>query len=141
MIQAPDGETELWPGMGKTGILVVDDDRAVCDVIRRTLKKEIDNADIKVVYDGISAVDALSRSLDIILLDLGLPNLRGEGVSLANELKNTNAPILVVTGEPNPDLKYMGDVNVMGVLKKPFELSELVRAVKLVLDGGEYPGK
>ena len=123
---------------GKIRILLVDDDHAVCDVVKRALEKSIANSDIKVVYDGVSAVEALDRELDLIVLDLGLPQLRGEGVSLANELKGANAPILVITGEPDPDIEFMGDINVMGILKKPFEPQEIVKAAKIILSGQEY---
>ncbi|OGH61426.1 MAG: hypothetical protein A3G34_05435 [Candidatus Lindowbacteria bacterium RIFCSPLOWO2_12_FULL_62_27] len=121
-------------------VLVVDDDRAVCDVIRRTLEASFKPVSVKVVYDGVSAVESLDESLDLIVLDLGLPQLRGEGVSLANELKGANAPILIITGEPNPDLEFMGDINVMGILKKPFDLNDLVKASKTILSGREYSG-
>lgn len=123
---------------GKVRILLVDDDHAVCDVIKRALERTIANSDIKVVYDGVSAVEELDRELDLIVLDLGLPQLRGEGVSLANELKGANAPILVITGEPDPDLEFMGDINVMGLLKKPFDSQEIVKAAKTILAGQEF---
>ena len=119
-------------------ILIVDDDKSVCDVVKRALEKQIEKAEIKVVYDGVSAVESLDTPLDLIVLDLGLPNLRGEGVSLANELKGANAPILVITGEPNPDMEFMGDINVMGLLKKPFDMQEIVKAAKTILSGQEY---
>ena len=119
-------------------ILVVDDDAAVCDIVRRSIQREFAGAQIKVVNDGVEAVNELDRQIDLIVLDLGLPQLRGEGVSLANELKGCNSPILIITGEPNPDLSYMGDINVMGLLKKPFDVDTLVKAVKTILNGEEY---
>ncbi|MBI4178183.1 response regulator transcription factor [bacterium] len=122
----------------KISILVVDDDRAICEVIRRTLQASFAGAAVQVAHDGVAAVDLLDPAIDLIILDLGLPKLRGEGVALANELKHANSPILIITGEPSPDLSYMGDVNVMGLLKKPFEMPDLVKAVRAILDGGEH---
>ena len=119
-------------------ILIVDDDKSVCEVVKRALLQQIAKAEIKVVYDGVSAVESLDDVPDLIVLDLGLPNLRGEGVSLANELKGANSPILVITGEPNPDLEFMGDINVMGLLKKPFDIQEIVKAARTILAGQEY---
>lgn len=120
-------------------ILVVDDDRSICGLIKRALEKTVLNASIQVVHDGVSAVEQLDRSLDLIVLDLGLPHLRGEGVSLANELKGSNSPILVITGEPDPDMEFMGDINVMGLLKKPFDVQEIVKAAQTILSGRPYP--
>lgn len=135
---APDRATDL-PELQRCHVLVVDDDQAVCEVIRRAVERGFPHAEIKIVYDGISAVNELDRKIDLLILDLGLPQLRGEGVSLANELKGCNSPILVITGEPNPDLAFMGDINVMGLLKKPFDIDDLLKAVRMILSGEEYP--
>lgn len=138
MITAYSGSSDASNVRKNIRILVVDDDVSVCDVIKRALEKGIAESQVKVVFDGVSAVGQLDHGFDLIVLDLGLPNLRGEGVSLANELKGANSPILVITGEPNPDLEFMGDINVMGLLKKPFDMQEVVKASRTILQGEEY---
>lgn len=119
-------------------ILVVEDDaffrKQVCELI----KQNFPNAAISEAADGETAIRELSVKYDLMILDLGLPGIHGQGVAMANELNKANIPILVVTGDRAPDIQYIGDINHMGTLVKPIDPDEFVKAVKTILSGKEY---
>ncbi len=121
-------------------ILVAAGDAALASDIRQILEKEIPQSDILIVHDGESAVDKLDANPHLVILDLNLPKLRGEGVMLANELKGINAPVLVISSESRPDVEFMGDVNVMATLQKPFRQDDLIQAIRAGAAGMGYDG-
>ena len=89
----------------------------------------------QMISDGQMAKDELpSMGADLILLDVGLPNL--DGVSLYRILRGHNKtkhiPIVVITGSHDWELQRMG-LQTGFVLQKPFHMHELVGIIQALL--------
>jgi len=83
-------------------------------------------------HEGMTSLPELRAYL--ILLDVGLPNL--DGASLYKILRghsNTkNTPIIVITGSHDWELHRMG-LQTGLLLRKPFEMEELLRMIRALL--------
>ncbi|MBI2071315.1 MAG: response regulator [Elusimicrobia bacterium] len=113
-------------------VLVVDDDTHTNDLVSETLKLE--GYEVVQVGSGEEALALLeTTSVDLILLDLLLPGMRGW--KLAEELKKnpkTKSIPIVVISILSPEDTEMGKENpsVIGYVCKPFDLNVLVQEVK-----------
>lgn len=90
---------------------------------------------VRIFADGQTAKDELpDMGVDLILLDVGLPNL--DGVSLYKILRghsNTkNTPIIIVTGSHEWELHRMG-LQTGLLLRKPFNVQELIQMINALL--------
>jgi DNA-binding response OmpR family regulator len=93
----------------------------------------------QVYQDGKAAKDELPLvGADLILLDVGLPNL--DGVSLYKILrghsKTKNTPIVVITGSHDWELHRMG-LRTGLLLRKPFTMKDLVSIIRALLPEGK----
>jgi two-component system cell cycle sensor histidine kinase/response regulator CckA len=126
-------EPETAPGRN---ILVIDDEEAVLDVVRRFL--EIAGHKVTCASSGHAGLELLSAAVnvDLVILDLMMP--REDAVTTFQRLKQRrpSMPILLCTGmplgQPTPQLLAAG---AMGVLRKPFRMNELWYAVNQALSG------
>src|SRR5207248_10037345 len=86
--------------MGRTPrVLVIDDDRPLCELIRTTF--ELEGFDVETAYDVIEAERVLVESRpDAILLDIGLPGI--DGIFYLERLRETpqtsKIPIVAISG-------------------------------------------
>ena len=127
--------------MGTATILVVDDERKIRDLVRSYLERE--GYSVLVADTGQRALEAGSRaSLDLVVLDLMLPDLTGEEV--ARSLRTaSNVPIIMLTSKAGEDDRVAGlRLGADDYLVKPFSPRELVARVEAVLrrangSGGE----
>ena len=116
-------------------VLVVEDDPDVPEVICWLLEDE----DISVDAAG-NGREALERAAayrpSLILLDLGLPHVDGFGVAAALRAAygERAAPILTITADGFAADKARR-VGAIGFLRKPFDVDDLVAAVRRALDG------
>jgi DNA-binding response OmpR family regulator len=125
-----------WQKLSDAGrlIAIVEDDAELIDLFRTIL--ELDGRwNVRFFSDGQDAKDHLPElGADLILLDVGLPNL--DGVSLYRILRghnNTrNTPIILITGSYDWELQRMG-LHTGLLLRKPFRLQELLFMIQAVL--------
>jgi len=114
-------------------ILVVDDDRRLCAVIKRGLLEEAYAVDL--AYDGDEGEYlAEVNPYDLIILDIMLPNK--DGIEVCNELraKKINTPILMLTAKDTVEDRVRGlDTGADDYLVKPFAFSELLARVRALL--------
>ncbi len=115
-------------------IAIVEDDARLVGMFRDLLGC-VGNWRLHIFSDGQEARTSLPElKADLILLDVGLPNL--DGASLFKILRghsNTkNTPIIVITGSHDWELHRMG-VQTGLLLRKPFEMEELLRMIKALL--------
>ncbi len=113
-------------------ILVVDDERALAEVLEAYLKNE--GYQVLVAYDGRAAVDlALSELPDLVLLDLNLPKL--PGLDAFREIRaRADIPVIMVTARGEEVDRVVGlELGADDYVAKPYSPREVVARVKSVL--------
>ncbi len=113
-------------------VLVVEDDEAIADVLRRTLRQE--GHEVRSAGDGVAAL-ALAEEFvpDLVILDLGLPKLDGSEV-LRRLRSESDVPILVLTARTELDDRVDGlDSGADDYLVKPFERRELLARLRALM--------
>ena len=119
--------------MGK--ILVSDDDKNICELLRLYLEKE--GYSTVIANDGEEAVEAFkNNSPDIILLDVMLPKL--DGWQVCREIRKTSqVPIIMLTAKGETFDKVFGlELGADDYVTKPFESKEVVARIKAVMRRG-----
>lgn len=123
--------------MNKPQILIVEDDTAVSNLIATTL--ELQNYQYRKARNGASAVmDALTYRLDVMLLDLGLPDM--DGVEIIKKIRSwSNMPIIVVSARSEDTDKVEAlDAGADDYLTKPFSVEELLARLRVALRRVRY---
>ncbi len=126
---------ELKEKKKRQSILVVEDD----DTMRAALKRilESDGFDVKSAADGTQLGDALGdMSVDLILLDVGLPWING--LELAKLLKEHEAlreiPLVFISGKTSEfDIKRGFEAGADDYIKKPFDIDNVKKTVRTLL--------
>lgn len=111
-------------------ILVVEDDRDLAGAIRDIL--QIEGYLVRVASDGAGALQSIQRTEpDLVLLDLGLPNITGEAVCKEVKKLHPDTPIVMLTGKSTSDDVVRGlSVGADDYVTKPFETQELLARIK-----------
>lgn len=123
--------------MNKPHILMVEDDAAVGNLIATTL--ETQNYQFHRAKTGASAlVDALSYRPDVMLLDLGLPDM--DGVDIIKKVRTwSNLPIIVISARSEDSDKVAAlDAGADDYLTKPFSVDELLARLRVALRRVRY---
>lgn len=118
--------------MQKEKILVVDDDKNICELLRMYLEKE--GYTVTMVHNGINAVNAFaSENPDLVLLDIMLPQL--DGWQVCREIRKTSEkPIIMLTAKDETFDKVLGlELGADDYVTKPFDTKEIVARIKAVL--------
>ena len=115
--------------MSNGKILVVDDDKNICELLRLYL--ENDGYTVSLAYDGESALKVFQEFRpDIILLDIMLPKM--DGWQVCREIRKTSeTPIIMVTAKGETFDKVLGlELGADDYIVKPFETKEVVARIK-----------
>jgi two-component system, OmpR family, KDP operon response regulator KdpE len=118
--------------MSEATVLLVDDDPALVRVI--TVGFEARGYEVRVAKTGTSALDqAAVEDPDLVILDLGLPDI--DGIDVCEHLRRwSRAPIIVLSADGAEDRKVRAlDVGADDYLTKPFSLPELLARVRVAL--------
>ncbi len=113
-------------------ILIVEDDRTLQETLTYNLGKE--GYQVLSAYEGNAALElAQSESIDLILLDVMLPNL--DGLSICRILRReTDVPILLLTARTGEMDKIISlDSGADDYITKPFSLGELFARIRVAL--------
>ena len=119
----------------KKRVLVVDDDPAIAEMLRRYLGQDYD---IAVAADGPTAVAMACRvpSPDLVLLDIMMPGM--DGLSVAHRLKTLpelkRVPIIFLSAKDGPMDVIKGiQAGARSYITKPFKLEDLTAKVDRAL--------
>jgi two-component system response regulator MprA len=114
-------------------LLVVDDDRALRDVLRRALT--LAGYDVRLAESGSEALSEVSSSVpDAVVLDVGLPDLDGLEVCRLLRREGNRIPVLMLTARDAVSDRIDGlDAGADDYLVKPFDIDELKARLRALL--------
>jgi two-component system response regulator MprA len=116
-------------------ILVVDDERAVRESLRRAL--ELEGYDVELAADGREALDRLEsdgRQPDAVLLDVLMPEVDGLEVCRRLRRAGSRLPVLMLTARAEVENRVEGlDAGADDYITKPFALEELLARLRALL--------
>lgn len=118
--------------MNKSKILVIEDDPAITNLIRTTL--DIQDYQYRTAQTGaVGLMEAASYNSDVIILDLGLPDM--DGVEIIKKIRGWSAvPIIVVSARSEDSDKVEAlDAGADDYLTKPFSIDELLARLRASL--------
>src|SRR6476660_725254 len=105
-------------------ILIAEDDSILADGLSRSLRHN--GYAVDAVRDGLSADSALAaQAFDLLILDLGLPQLAGLEVLRRLRARNSAVPVLILTAADSVEQRVKGlDMGADDYMAKPFSLQE-----------------
>ena len=112
-------------------VLVVDDDKNICELLRLYLEKK--GYGVILAHDGEEAVVKFNAlKPDIILLDIMLPGI--DGWQVCREIrKKSNVPIIMITAKVETFDKVLGlELGADDYIVKPFDTKEVIARIKAV---------
>ena len=122
----------------KVTILIIEDEKNICDFIATTLKAQgYKTITTGLGREGISLT--ASQCPDVILLDLGLPDV--DGMEVIRQVRSYSAiPIIVISARTQEKEKVMAlDLGADDYITKPFGSSELLARIRTALRHGNRP--
>ncbi len=111
-------------------ILVVEDDSGLQKYLKELL---VDNGySVQLAGDGVQALNSIQRlEPDLVVLDLGLPNMSGESVCLEIRKKYPDLPVIILTAKDSvADIVQGLNLGADDYMTKPFVADELLARIK-----------
>lgn len=111
-------------------VLIVEDDQPVRNLITTTLKAH-DYRYITAVNGETAIIEAASHNPDIVLLDLGLPDI--DGIEVIQRIRSwSNVPIIVISARSEDEDKIEAlDMGADDYITKPFSVGELLARLRV----------
>ena len=111
-------------------ILVVDDDQDIVNMLAQTLKRE--GYRVETATDGVQAYEHLKDpDCKGMILDVNMPRINGVELLMLMQAESIAVPTIVMAGfEDYDDAEMKNFSNVMQFFHKPFELEEMIAAVR-----------
>lgn len=116
-----------------SAVLLAEDDSAISEPLTRALQRE--GYDVVIRRDGPTALDtALSGTVALVLLDLGLPGMDGLEVCRQIRAARSTVPVLVLTARTDEVDFVVGlDAGADDYVGKPFRLAELLARIRALM--------
>jgi two-component system OmpR family response regulator len=126
--------------MSRTGrtILIVDDDAPIRVLLRSILARA--GYVTREAKNGQEALESIAgQKFDAILLDLMMPGI--SGFDILENMRNTKPEwlrsVIVVTAASDKDVRRVNPDEVFKILRKPFEIDELLRTIEQCISAAE----
>ncbi|MBA3442961.1 MAG: response regulator [Pyrinomonadaceae bacterium] len=117
-------------------VLVVDDDRAINNILRRFITKqgyEVDSA-----FDGLEAVRMFQPDVhDVVISDIMMPHMNGWQLVEALRVTAPRVPVLLITGFSNTgtwNKEFLSKQGILALLNKPFDMNYIAKILKDLAD-------
>jgi DNA-binding response OmpR family regulator len=119
--------TERRPG---AGLLIVEDDPRIATVLAKGLRKQgFESGSVTQGWDAIARIEA--GGVDLLLLDLGLPDIDGLDVLRVLHDRAIDVPVIVITARSDPrDRAAALELGACAYFTKPFAWAEVMAAVR-----------
>jgi two-component system, NarL family, nitrate/nitrite response regulator NarL len=120
-------------------ILVIEDHSLFADALAGVLRRLAANVSIVAAGSAEVALEALSgeAKFGLVLLDLGLPGLRGRAAFDAVKAHARGAPIVIVSSvEPSAETRELMRAGARGYVHKRATAEELISVLRFVVEGG-----
>jgi signal transduction histidine kinase/ActR/RegA family two-component response regulator len=124
------------PG-GTETVLVVEDEAMLTEIVKTILSSK--GYTVFTAVDGIEAIKMFQQhhdEIDLVITDMGLPQMRGERVVRSLREVDPTIKVIVASGYLDPDLKAeISSAGDIAYLNKPYVPDELLTLTREVLDG------
>ncbi len=129
-------------------ILMIEDDKMTVEVIRLTLEVNDPGSTLKFTEKGHDGLESARRELfDVVVLDLGLPDI--DGIKVLEELRRfSQTPVLVVSARHDPEVIINAlELGAQDYILKPFKFQTFLSSLKEVspqpppVQGLDIPGR
>ncbi|MFO0599538.1 MAG: response regulator transcription factor [Myxococcaceae bacterium] len=125
---------------GSFHILVIEDHSLFAEALDGVLRQLAPRAEVHhapSAEDGVTAL--LARRFALVLLDLGLPGLKGRAAFDAVKKGAGETPVVILSGqEPSPEVLDLIRAGARGFVSKRAKRDELLSVLRFVLDGGTH---
>jgi DNA-binding response OmpR family regulator len=121
-------------------VLVVEDNEAIRSLLSRLLERR--GYAVASLASGEAAVDASAEGFDVVLLDVGLPDLNGLEVCrrIRARASTANLPIVIMTGRAEPgDIRDGLAAGADDFVTKPFDTDDLILRLNRVSRASRRP--
>jgi len=110
-------------------VLLVEDEDRIASFVEKALRRR--GFDVRRVMTGGEALSAVSAGVDIVVLDLGLPDIDGLDVLRALRKSWASLPVVILTARGDIDDRVVGlDLGADDYVPKPFAIDELVARIR-----------
>ncbi len=115
----------------RESILIVEDEKKISEIVRAYLEKE--GYRVRLAETGEQAMNLLKEAVDLVILDLMLPDIQGEELcSMIRE--SSEVPVIILTAKSGEEDRIKGlGIGADDYVVKPFSPRELVARVKAQL--------
>jgi two-component system chemotaxis response regulator CheY len=146
-VQPQSGRPGMRPGAGggrpgsnggpRPGVLVVDDDPSILEMVAEILRAE--GYAVRTAENGREALDRIEQDHPkLVLLDMRMPVLDGWQFMRELRARSIPVPVVVMTAAEN-SARWASEVGADGHLAKPFLLEDLLQAVERFGGGPQRP--
>ncbi|NPV52852.1 MAG: sporulation transcription factor Spo0A [Firmicutes bacterium] len=123
---------------GKIRVLIVDDNRDLCEVLQEFIGEQGDMEPIGVAYNGIDALDRIEKAKpDVVVLDIIMPHLDGLGVlerlNKSDQAKRPRILMLTAIGQEHMTQKVV-EMGADYYIMKPFDMETLTQRIRQLME-------